>query len=394
MAEIAALGPDNGWHLERKPDPRYTWNGVHWDFLYKPTPDAFGNIAPVNPLIGLPLGWKPDPFTTAVQGTLSKIFGQGYLQSKANPPTISRLSAPNWYPLRPLLASGPAIVNLNPYPGTASPVMVYLVQTPAGPMYLVPGWWLLNEGWQSLPPATAREFGGYPLGGELRIINHTPPTDSRGYLFAYNPGMFLPTGLASGAYQPGQNVGKENWQGAIMAVAFIGVFVGGAVLLGASVGAAGAGAGAAGVGAADADLYAVAAGADALTTGATGGIEAATLAQGGILASADLYAVAPGATALVGNAPVVAGTVVQGGILGTGITLPTLGELGTTALKTGLAAGLGKITQKLQPTPKPKITASPVQSAGGAPFTSTLTGQLLVAIVGGLAVVLLARKLL
>jgi len=268
--QIASLGADFGWRLMRKPDPRYIYGPFttpagtnappQWHYGVLAPKNVFGVISGVSlPLPAgadvVPAGWTADPLPV----TYSFRTGSGMFDPN-NGPTISRYTAPAWFPPGIGKYTGPGgtpnagpitfsldlptstQINLNPYPSGSRPIMVWKVLMPWGSYaYFVPPLWSLNEGDQGVLPATAKRFGGIEL-GIPRLLNRVN-TDSRGYLFAYNPEDLIPAGLPSGAYQPGPNVGAQNVRAVEMGVAFIGGLVVGGAIVGPALAAGGAGVG-------------------------------------------------------------------------------------------------------------------------------------------------------
>lgn len=120
---------------------------------------------------------------------------------------------------------------------TQNPVREKQVQFGGQNYWTVPSAWGLNEGAQHLTPDLAKQYGGSQL----------PSGD---YIFNYDVGKELPTGIKTpGAYTPGVS-GKEKTMEAVMGLGTVaGSVLGGAALGGAFGGMGGAASGAGGAGA-------------------------------------------------------------------------------------------------------------------------------------------------
>jgi hypothetical protein len=381
LEQIVSLGAsDYGWHTVVAPDPRYTFGFATFTNAFGGSYQQQGMSWNLKPGAMLPLGWAPVPPTLAT-------FLRG------GQPQMQALFNPAWFDGKGGVAGWTFISPGFSTTNTAAPVAVRKLKLPDGSFaWHVPGSWELNEGWQALTPGTAKTLLGLPLSGGKTTISNGAPIDPRGYLFAYDPSMFIPTGMESGVYKPGENVGRENFQALGRAALFAGA-VAGAGLAAGAFSAAGGG---------------IAPGATAVSSGATGGIEAEGIAQGAIVTAAPavetpagvalegtagLYDVAPGAEAVTSGATGGIGgtTISQGGILSSlGIEAPTTGTL----VKAGATTLLGKLQGLLSPKRPPVAHAIPATYTPQPNFTSTATGQITIAVVGGLIVILLAKAIL
>lgn len=264
------------------------------------------------------------------------------------------------------LASHPELVKMS----TENNQVLMQVQTPYGPLYVVPETWGAGGGGMAkLSPTAASAAGGAPVSNAFSASGAAGARQG-GYAFDTDPrGLAaLQPGAPGSDYTPGTGGGdllKGAWEIAkipalALAVGYLAPMAAGAGGAGAGAGAAGAGAGAAGteagITAADialasslgvtptAGLAAVMPGALAASSGATGGILGAAGAAGTAGAAGGLGALSgSGGTAAAAAPAAVAGAApaATSGVLGTGLTAGQIGTAASLASTAAGAAGIG-----------------------------------------------------
>lgn len=290
--------------------------------------------------------------------------------------------------------------------GNTGYVSLRLLKRNGVTIWEVPYQYKLNEGTQTITPQMASLANGWlKPDGNLQQQNMISLTRLlfASWFFTDDPRPYLPVGVIGGGYVGGISGRAITREAATGIAIVVGAVVGGAALGGAFAAGGGAieGAGAAEAGTASAGID-LSADIPAFSN------VAASTATSTAVADADLYAVAAGAEAVTTGAPVVAAS--STGFFGNVATvLGTVGsKLETAAIGLAATTGVQAAAKAAGLAPKKQIqgntakTVSGSGSGGGAPTyiieqgapAQSNTSAFIIAVVSGIVVILLAKVFL